>query len=85
MMKDYNITIHYHLGRANVVVDALSRKSGGSLAAMITRQPKLLRDLEEIQIEVKLTGGSSREDRVNQISVQFDFRDRIIRAQMEDN
>ena len=57
LLKDYDITIHYHPGKANVMADALSRKSGGSLAAMITRQPKLLRNLEELQIEVKSAGG----------------------------
>ena len=27
MIKDYNLEVHYHLEKANVVVDALSRKS----------------------------------------------------------
>jgi hypothetical protein len=27
LIKDYNLNMHYHLGKANVVVDALSRKS----------------------------------------------------------
>jgi hypothetical protein len=27
LIKDYNLQVHYHLGKANVVVDALSRKS----------------------------------------------------------
>jgi hypothetical protein len=27
LVKDYNLEIHYHPGKANGVVDALSRKS----------------------------------------------------------
>ena len=27
LIKDYNLEVHYHPGKANVVVDALSRKS----------------------------------------------------------
>ena len=48
LMKDYDITIHYHLGKANVVADLLSEKSGGSMASLITKQLRLLRDLEEL-------------------------------------
>ncbi|XP_055959732.1 uncharacterized protein LOC126656815 [Mercurialis annua] len=32
LLKDYDCTIQYHPGKANVVADALSRKSSGSLA-----------------------------------------------------
>jgi hypothetical protein len=27
LIKDYNLEVHYHLSKANVVVDALSQKS----------------------------------------------------------
>ncbi|XP_075080200.1 uncharacterized protein LOC142165736 [Nicotiana tabacum] len=32
LLKDYDLSIHYHPGKANVVADVLSRKSGGTLA-----------------------------------------------------
>jgi hypothetical protein len=27
MIKDYELEVHYHLGKANVIADALSRKA----------------------------------------------------------
>ena len=42
LLKDYDITILYHPGKANVVADALSRKAGslGSLAHLqVSRRP----------------------------------------------
>ena len=73
LMKDYDITIHYHPGKANVVTDALSRKFGGLLATLVTGQPKLLRDLEMLQIEERFARGSSQLGRINQVSVQLIF------------
>ena len=35
LIKDYDCVIDYHLGKANVVVDALSRKSIKTLRALI--------------------------------------------------
>ena len=42
LLKDYDMTLLYHPGKANVVADALSRKAGsiGSLAHMqVSRHP----------------------------------------------
>ena len=47
-MKDYDLTIQYHPGKANLVANDLSRKSGRLLVALMTRQSRLLRDLEEM-------------------------------------
>ena len=33
-LEDYDFTLHYHLGKANVVVDALSRKARRALASV---------------------------------------------------
>ncbi|KAA0066427.1 ty3-gypsy retrotransposon protein [Cucumis melo var. makuwa] len=51
LVKDYDCEILYHPGKANVVVDALSRKVAHS-AALITKQAPLLRDLEKAEIAV---------------------------------
>ena len=36
-LEDYDFTLHYHPGKENVVVDALSRKSRGVLASIASR------------------------------------------------
>ena len=37
-LEDYDFTLYYHPGKANVVVDALSRKSRGALASIASRE-----------------------------------------------
>ena len=37
-LEDYDFTLHYHPGKENVVVDALSRKSRGVLASAASRE-----------------------------------------------
>ena len=42
-LEDYGFTLHYHLGKANVVADALSRKSRGVLASIASREWQMLK------------------------------------------
>ena len=38
VLEDYDFTLHYHSGKANVVADALNRKSRGVLAGIASQE-----------------------------------------------
>ena len=44
-LEDYDFTFHYHLGKANVVADALSRKSRGILASIASREWQMIKTM----------------------------------------
>ena len=48
LLKDYDCSILYHPGKANVVADALSRKSSSSLAHISTERRSLVKELHEL-------------------------------------
>ena len=41
-LEDYDFTLHYHPGKANVVAYALSRKSQEALASIASREWRML-------------------------------------------
>ena len=64
LLKDYDITILYHSGKANVVADALCRKAGsmGSLAHLQVSRRPLAREVQTLandfmRLEVNEKGG----------------------------
>lgn len=52
LLKDYDYTIQYHPGKANMVADALSRKSSGSLAHITAEKRPLIEELYEFMDQV---------------------------------
>ena len=76
-MKDYDCDISYHLGKANVVVDVLSRKSSGSLIAIRQLEKSLQEDF--CRSDIGLIAG-----KLSTIMLKSTLLDRIKQGQKED-
>jgi ribonuclease HI len=52
LVKDYNLEVHYHPGKANVVADALSRKAQCNCVIMDSKIATLCDELRKLNMEV---------------------------------
>ena len=50
-LEDYDFTLHYHPGKANVVADALSRKSRGALASIASQEWRMLKTVGQFGLQ----------------------------------
>ena len=50
-LEDYDFTLHYHLGKVNVVADALGRKSRGVLASVASREWQMLETVGKFKLQ----------------------------------
>ena len=60
-LKDYDFTVHYHPGKANMVANTLSRKSRGALASITSREWRTLEIVRQFGLQYnKQTQGTLR-------------------------
>ena len=86
LLKDYDVTILYHPGKANVMADALSRKAGsmGSLAHLQVSRRPLAREVQTLandfmRLEVNEKGGL-----LTSVEASSSFLDKIKGKQFDD-
>ena len=85
LIKDYDLTINYTPGKANVLVDALSRKNADNSFADHELLDGLLKDLETLSIQI-LEVDTLRSLYATKIMEErhYDLGNEIIRRQEED-
>ena len=78
LIKDYDCSINYHPGKANVVADALIRKERLNMVGIAK---ELSKELEKLKIEVQTLG--SHKESSHEINFQPDLLEKIRRCQEE--
>jgi hypothetical protein len=75
LIKDYDLKVHYHPGKANVVADALSRKAHCSCLFVEAFNETLCWEMRKLNLEIVPQGD------LNHLSVEATLRDNIVLAQ----
>jgi hypothetical protein len=74
LIKDYDLNIHYHPGKENVVADALSRKHYCNNLMVQKEQPALYKEMEKLSLEILGKG------QLNEFRVKYMLEDQIQQA-----
>ncbi|XP_028119859.1 uncharacterized protein LOC114317348 [Camellia sinensis] len=80
-LDDYDFEIHYHLGKASVVADALSRKFVSMMARLAIRKWKMMGDANEFDLQL---GESSKNATLFTVIAQPTLVTRAVEAQLGD-
>jgi hypothetical protein len=75
LIKDYDLSIHYHPGKANIIADALSRKHYCNNLMVQSEQPTLYEEMERLSLEIV------KEGQLNELRVKYTLKDQIRQAQ----
>jgi hypothetical protein len=78
LIKDYDLEVHYHPGKANVVADALSRKDHYNHLELEPVSEPLCEEMRRLNLEVVPQGS------LYALTAESDLYDRIVTAQRND-
>jgi hypothetical protein len=78
LIKDYDLEVHYHHGKANVVADALSRKVHCNHLELETVSEPLCEEMRRLNLEVVQAGNHYA------LAAESNLYDRIVIAQRND-
>jgi hypothetical protein len=78
LIKDYDLEVRYHPGKANVVADALSRKAHCHCLSIATFNDTLCNQMQKLNLEIIPQGS------LNLLSIESTLQDRIIMSQLHD-
>ena len=78
LIKDYDLEVHYHPGKANVVADVLSRKSHCHCAEAELFSKTLCNEMRKLNLEMVPQGS------LNHIAMESMLQDSIILAELHD-
>jgi len=78
LIKDYDLEVHYHPGKANVVADALSRKAHCNCLTVTPKDITLCQELENLGIDMISQGSLAT------LKIDFNLETQIMEAQKED-
>jgi hypothetical protein len=79
LIKDYDLEVHYHPGKANVVADALSRKNHCNCITVKPMDYSLCYELEKLNIEIVQQG------QLTNVIVESTIKDQIVSAQRKNS
>ena len=79
-LKDYDFTLKYHSGKANIVVDALSRKTL-YMASMMLKEYEMLERMRDLKLSMIV---SPRSSKMSEVRIERDLEYRIRAFQNSD-